>query len=132
MLPPLRWFFTAFILPAPGQGPSKKEMDNGRFRLTVVGRTDGTPEEGGGVAVISTFSANGDPGYSQTARMVVESAISIVLHKTDLPGRKGGFHTSSTGIGRVLINRLRAAGMTLEVRAMAKASNAIAHENKDD
>lgn len=115
LVPPLRWFMTAFVLPAPGDGPSKEERESGRFKLTVIGRTDGSDEQGNGVPVTATFSAQGDPGYKVTSRMAVESAMAIVLHKDELPGRKGGFHTPSSGIGRTLISRLRASGIKMEV-----------------
>eukprot|EP00285_Hemiselmis_virescens_P007502 CAMPEP_0173378836 /NCGR_PEP_ID=MMETSP1356-20130122/1953_1 /TAXON_ID=77927 ORGANISM="Hemiselmis virescens, Strain PCC157" /NCGR_SAMPLE_ID=MMETSP1356 /ASSEMBLY_ACC=CAM_ASM_000847 /LENGTH=381 /DNA_ID=CAMNT_0014332039 /DNA_START=33 /DNA_END=1174 /DNA_ORIENTATION=- len=37
--PPFRWFLTNFVLPNPGQGPTPQMIENGRFRVTLVGRT---------------------------------------------------------------------------------------------
>lgn len=134
LVPPLRWFMTAFILPAPGDGPTKHERESGRFKLTVIGRTDGADVQGNGVPVTATFSAKGDPGYKVTSRMAVESAMAIVLHKAELPGRKGGFHTPSSGIGRLLISRLRATGIKIEVHdgdAAPKAGQKAVQDKAD-
>jgi len=116
-IPPLRWFLNRFVLPAPGQGPSRQVRENGRFKLTLVGRTAGPPagKEGGAAMVVGTIEGKQDPGYGETAKMSVECAMAIVVQKHQLPGRDGGFHTPATGIGRALIERLRAAGMTLRV-----------------
>jgi short subunit dehydrogenase-like uncharacterized protein len=46
-----------------------------------------------------------------------ESALSLVLNTEALPGAKarGGILTPATGLGEVLAERLRQAGMTIEV-----------------
>jgi len=117
LFPPLRWFLNTFVLPAPGQGPSKQMRESGRFKMTLVGRTEAPPpgKEGGPAMVVGTVEGTQDPGYGETAKMAVECAMAIVVQKHLLPGRDGGFHTPATGIGRALIERLKAAGMTLRV-----------------
>jgi short subunit dehydrogenase-like uncharacterized protein len=48
--------------------------------------------------------------------MVCEAALCLALQLDELPGgrTKGGFLTPATGLGGVLLKRLRDAGMTLE------------------
>jgi short subunit dehydrogenase-like uncharacterized protein len=99
------------VLPAPGQGPSARTMARGRFRADFLGRTmDGQMLRG-------RLSDRGDPSNEVTARCVVESALALALHADALPGGegRGGVLTPATGIGGVLGDRLRRAGMIIEV-----------------
>ncbi len=92
------------LLPDPGQGPSEKSRSSGFFKIEIHG--------GGKVA---TVAASGDPGYAATAVMLGESALSLALDGERLPSRTGVL-TPATALGRPLIERLRAAGMTFDVR----------------
>lgn len=94
--PPTR-FLLDRVLPSPGDGPSEKARTNGFFKLEVHG--------GGNVA---TVAAKGDPGYAATAVMMGESA--LCLARTE---GEGGVLTPASAIGGALVDRLRAAGMTL-------------------
>jgi short subunit dehydrogenase-like uncharacterized protein len=49
--------------------------------------------------------------------MLCESALALALQLDDLPGGRkyGGLLTPASGLGDVLVRRLRAAGMTLQV-----------------
>ena len=60
----------------------------------------------------------GDPGNRATVKFVCEAALSLVLQADELPGgqTRGGVLTPATGLGQTLAERLRRAGMTLEVR----------------
>ena len=62
----------------------------------------------------ATVAAQGDPGYAATAVMMGESALTLVLERPRLPQHTGVL-TPATALGAPLIDRLRAAGMTLEV-----------------
>ncbi len=95
------------LLPAPGEGPSQKTMDGGRFRSEVHTVTSG------GVRMRAVVAAQGDPGYKATAVMFAESALALALDGGRLPDRAGVL-TPATGIGSVLAGRLRAAGFTIE------------------
>ena len=55
----------------------------------------------------------GDPGYAATAVMLGESALALALDADRLPDRAGSL-TPATGIGDVLVDRLRAAGHTYD------------------
>lgn len=91
------------FLPSPGQGPSEEKMKNGRFKamFCAIHGTDKSWWE---------VSFDGDPGYSQTAIMLAESALALGLDRSNLSGQYGVI-TPSVGLGDVLLSRLRARGM---------------------
>jgi short subunit dehydrogenase-like uncharacterized protein len=97
------------VLPAPGEGPSEEARRTGFFKIDVHGRTDT------GRRYVCRVAAQGDPGYQATAVMLGESALCLVQDAERLPERAGVL-TPATAMGRVLVERLRAAGQTLEVR----------------
>ena len=91
------------VLPDPGQGPSEKSRASGYFKMQIHG-----------AGRRATVAAKGDPGYAATAVMLGESALCLALDKDRMPER-GGVLTPATAMGGALVERLRAAGMTLEV-----------------
>jgi short subunit dehydrogenase-like uncharacterized protein len=96
------------VLPEPGQGPNEKARTNGFFRIELHGRT------ASGARHVATVAAQGDPGYQATALMLGESALCLALDEPALPARAGVL-TPATAMGMALVDRLRAAGMTLTV-----------------
>ena len=99
------------ILPQPGSGPAEQVMDEGWFSCELIGTSiDGRKVRG-------VIKNQGDPGNRATVKFVCESALSLALQADELPGGKtrGGILTPATGLGDVLANRLRRAGMTVEV-----------------
>ncbi|MGZ4896494.1 MAG: saccharopine dehydrogenase family protein [Candidatus Angelobacter sp.] len=103
------------LAPRPGQGPSQKTMDNGFFRCDLVGiASDGRK-------VYGVVSDKGDPGNRATVKFLCESALSLALNADRLPGgqQRGGVLTPATGLGDVLVERLRKAGMRLETTDQA-------------
>lgn len=87
-------------------------MDGGWFRTEVGGQG-----ERGGVAR-AVIAGKGDPGNRSTVRMLCESALALVHDRArldQLPHR-GGVLTPATAFGRVLVDRLRAAGLSIDVR----------------
>lgn len=102
--------FMTRLAPKPGQGPSQKTMDNGFFRCDLVGiAADGRK-------VYGVVSDKGDPGNRATVKFLCEAALSLALNADQLPGgpKRGGVLTPATGLGDVLVERLRRAGMRLE------------------
>ncbi|HEX4605260.1 MAG TPA: saccharopine dehydrogenase NADP-binding domain-containing protein [Candidatus Angelobacter sp.] len=98
------------LAPRPGQGPSQKTMDNGFFRCDLVGiAADGRK-------VYGVVSDKGDPGNRATVKFLCESALALSLNWDELPGshQRGGVLTPATGLGEVLVTRLRNVGMRLE------------------
>jgi short subunit dehydrogenase-like uncharacterized protein len=109
-LPPVRKLAQKFA-PPPGAGPSEASMDGGSFRALWVGRS------ASGKTVRGMVADKGDPGNRATTKMVCESALALAMQADELPGgrKHGGLLTPASGLGDVLVQRLRAAGMTLQV-----------------
>jgi short subunit dehydrogenase-like uncharacterized protein len=102
---PTRWFLQRAFLPDPGEGPSKSLQEKGYFRIVLRGQTqDGEVWSG-------FVSGDRDPGYGQTAIMLSEAALSIVLNEDILP-QVFGIVTPATSLGMPLVERLRESGMT--------------------
>ena len=57
---------------------------------------------------VAKVAAKGDPGYKATALMMGEAALCLALTEG-----AGGVHTPASAMGEPLVERLRAAGMTL-------------------
>ena len=104
------------LAPKPGAGPSEASMDGGSFRALWVGHS------ASGKRVSGRISEKGDPGNRATTKMVCESALALALQLGDLPGGvgHGGLLTPASGLGDVLVQRLRAAGMVLQIDPAGK------------
>ena len=111
---PLRSLLKA-ALPAPGAGPSEKTMNEGWFRCELLGFTDD------GRKVRGVIKDKGDPGNRATVKFLCESALCLALHENELPGSsmRGGILTPATALGDVLAERLRQAGMQIEIGGLA-------------
>jgi short subunit dehydrogenase-like uncharacterized protein len=106
-LPPGRALLSRF-LPAPGEGPSREQRERGSFRVEI--HASGAAGE----RLKGVVGARRDPGYGATSIMLAESALSLA--EDALPAR-GGVLTTASCMGMALVERLRNAGMTFEVRA---------------
>ena len=94
------------LLPSPGEGPSESARENGFFNIDIHTTTSG------GVRLRCEIRVPGDPGYKATAVMLGESALCLALD--DLPAAAGVL-TPASAMGRVLADRLIAAGHTYRV-----------------
>jgi len=58
----------------------------------------------------------GDPGNAVTVKCLCESALALAVDGAKLPGgaARGGVLTPATGLGQVLVDRLRGRGMVLQ------------------
>jgi short subunit dehydrogenase-like uncharacterized protein len=101
-LPPARKLLLG--LKAPGEGPSEAERERSWFKVTFVG-------EGGGKRVVTEVSG-GDPGYSETSKMLAESGLCLAYD--DLPATSGQV-TTATAMGDALLERLQKAGISFRV-----------------
>lgn len=99
------------FLPKPGQGPSEKSLDNGHFTLKVFTTTSV------GKRYVATLAAQGDPGYKATAMMFGESALALALDRDKLSPLRGVI-TPASAMGDALTERLRGAGMVIDVEAL--------------
>ena len=102
-IPPVRWLMRKFLLPKPGEGPSAESMEKGY--LNVLGVAKGS----NGTVVKSTMSFKVDPGYKDTARMLVESALALSLEGDKIKSG-GGVWTPGCCQKEVLLERLLKTG----------------------
>jgi len=106
-VPPTRKILD-LVLPSPGAGPSVSTQRTGWFRSQVTARTED------GRRYRAVVAGPGDPGYAATAVMAGETALALALDRDRLPPGSGSL-TPATGLGDVLVQRLRAAGHTYDV-----------------
>lgn len=92
------------VLPSPGEGPSQKTLDGGFLR--VKGYATGTK----GTKVEGWAYWPRDPGYVDTARMVVESGLCLALEPEKCPDVGGGIWSPAYGLGHALKDRLAKGG----------------------
>jgi saccharopine dehydrogenase (NAD+, L-glutamate forming) len=64
-----------------------------------------------------TQVSGGDPGYTETAKMLAESG--LCLARDELPPRAGQL-TTATAMGEMLLTRLQRAGITFRVLEQAQ------------
>jgi short subunit dehydrogenase-like uncharacterized protein len=105
-LPPTR-FVLDRVLPDPGEGPNEDMVRNGFFEIEIHTRTPA------GEKWVCEVKAKGDPGYGATCVMLGESALCLALDEAKLPERAGVL-TPATAMGLALVERLRAAGQSLD------------------
>jgi short subunit dehydrogenase-like uncharacterized protein len=103
-LPPTRKLLLK--LKTPGEGPSEAERERSWFKIVFVG-------EGGGKRVRTEVSG-GDPGYSETSKMLAESGLCLAFDQ--LPERSGQL-TTAVAMGDALLDRLQKAGIRFQVAA---------------
>ncbi|KPK54889.1 MAG: saccharopine dehydrogenase [Myxococcales bacterium SG8_38_1] len=106
---PLTRPFVEKKLPSPGEGPSPEARAKGRFKTLLVALGDGNEVRG-------IVSDKRDPGYGSTAVMLSESALCLALDGAELD-TAGGILTPASAMGARLIERLRNAGLTLEIQS---------------
>lgn len=99
------------FLPKPGAGPSEQAMNDGWFSCDLIGfAADGRQTRG-------RIHYPGDPGNRATTVFVCESALALACDGNELPGGvgRGGVLTPATGLGEVLVRRLRGAAVTIDI-----------------
>jgi short subunit dehydrogenase-like uncharacterized protein len=110
-LPPTRAVLRRF-LPKPGQGPSREQREKGFFKVRLLGFGEhalgSAPRK-----LLGLVAGASDPGYGETVKMLSESAVCLA---TDRLATGGGVLTPASSMGTTLLERLRASGMTWEVR----------------
>jgi len=96
------------VLPDPGEGPDENARERGFFNIDIHATTSS------GKRLRCEIRVQGDPGYKATAVMLGESALCLALD--DLPDAAGVL-TPASAMGRVLADRLIAAGHSYRVVA---------------
>ena len=87
-----------------GEGPDESRREASWFAVHFVGEAGGQ--------TVRTKVSGGDPGYTETAKMLAESALCLAFD--DLPPTAGQV-TTAQAMGQALIDRLQAQGITFEV-----------------
>lgn len=106
-LAPVRGALTKRL--SSGRGPSAEQRARSWFKVRFVGEAR-RPD--GGVERVETEVGGGDPGYTETAKMLAESA--LCLAHDALPDVSGQT-TTAVAMGDALRERLVRAGMTFRV-----------------
>ena len=97
-------------LPA-GDGPDVAKREKSWFTVDFVGEAGGTGSSAG--ERVHTRVSGGDPGYTETAMMLAESALSLAFDD-DNPDVAGQV-TTAQSMGANLLRRVQAGGLTFEV-----------------
>lgn len=96
------------VLPAPGEGPSPDEQENGFYDLRFIGRT------ASGKSLSVKVFGDRDPGYGSTGKMLAQAAMCLAFD-TPKADFAGGFWTPASLFGERLIARLTTyAGLRFE------------------
>ena len=91
---------------SPGEGPDEQRRAQSWFKVNFIARANGIK--------LRTQVSGGDPGYSETSKMLAESALCLALQREQTPARFG-ISTTAAALGEVLIERLQKAGIKFEV-----------------
>jgi short subunit dehydrogenase-like uncharacterized protein len=102
-VPPLRRLLLSRL--PQGQGPSEERRAKSYFSVRFIG-------EGGGRKTY-TEVRGGDPGYTETAKMLAESALCLAFDDNPVTA---GQVTTAVAMGEHLTRRLVDAGITFDVR----------------
>ena len=101
-VPPVRKVLMSRV--KAGDGPSESRRARSWFTVDFVGQAGGT--------TVHTRVSGGDPGYTETAKMLAESALCLAFD--DNPPTSGQV-TTAVAMGDHLLARLQKAGITFEV-----------------
>ena len=101
---PLRDFLKGKV--PQGSGPDEAKREKSWFTVDFVGEAGGT--------TVRTRVSGGDPGYTETAKMLSEAALCLALD--DNPDTSGQV-TPAQAMGDALLARLQAAGIRFETVA---------------
>ncbi len=102
-VPPVRHLLKKRV--PQGSGPSEEKRARSWFTVDFVGEA--------GDSRVVTQVCGGDPGYTETAKMLAESALSLAFD--DNPGTSGQV-TTAQAMGENLLARLAKSGISFTVR----------------
>ena len=88
----------------PGEGPDESKRDKSWFRVDFLAEGDGR--------TVHTRVSGGDPGYTETAKMLAESALCLAFDNNPVTA---GQVTTVQAMGDHLMARLQKAGIRFEV-----------------
>ena len=108
-------------LRTPGEGPSEEARKRGWFRVTFEARA--------GKHSARCEVRGGDPGYSETAKMISESALCLAHDRDRLPEHYGVV-PSAAAFGDTLIRRLTRAGISFDEVSRAPAERPLVEADR--
>ena len=91
---------------ASGTGPSVEQRARSWFKLRFIARA--------GDVELHTEDAGGDPGYTETSKMLAHAAMCLALERAQLPVAAGVL-TPAQAMGDRLLARLQGAGLQFRV-----------------
>ena len=98
-----------FALPKPGEGPSARQRERGRYELHFTGQT------ASGQRLTVRVCGDRDPGYGSTCQIISQAALCL-LRDVNAQATPGGVWTAGAAMGMALQRRLQVhAGLTFEV-----------------
>ena len=101
----------ARVVPAPGEGPSVADMENGFFEIELRASSPQDPKKD----LTAVVTGDRDPGYGATSKMIAETAVCLAVDDLE---SAGGFLTPASAMGGMLISRLaEKAGMGFTLKA---------------
>jgi short subunit dehydrogenase-like uncharacterized protein len=97
------------FLPAPGEGPSRKQREAGHYEIYFHGiHPDDRSKD-----MRARVTGDMDPGYGSTSKMLGEAAVCLALDEAEV---EGGFWTPASALDGKLLERLRDhAGLTFDI-----------------
>jgi len=107
---PHKWFrtFLKKIMPAPGEGPSEDQIQNGYFKMKAIANDS----EGNHASL--TMSYPGDPGNKSTVFFLCESALCLAESEENII-ETNGFLTPASAFGMKLAVRLQQRGLQVMI-----------------
>jgi short subunit dehydrogenase-like uncharacterized protein len=110
ILGPQKWFRNLLkkIMPAPGEGPSEQQIENGYFKLLAIAK-DETQK-----TVSLEMSYPGDPGNKSTVFFLCESALCL-FNSLDEISAHPGFNTPASALGEALVERLQKRSLSINM-----------------
>jgi len=101
--------FDMASLPKPGEGPTRKEREEGSYDILFIA------EYPDGRTFRASCKGDMDPGYGSTSKMLAEAALALV-HDVPRTQTPGGCWSPAAAMGDALIARLpKKAGVTFNV-----------------
>ncbi len=101
----------ARVVPAPGEGPSVADMENGFFEIELRASSPQDPKKD----LTAVVTGDRDHGYGATSKMIAETAVCLAVDDLE---SAGGFLTPASAMGGMLISRLaEKAGMGFTLKA---------------
>jgi len=110
---PIRHLLVRYVFPQPGQGYFTGGSDAG-FVIKAVATADTEKGE----KCVAKFVGKGDPGYAETCKYVVESALALVDQRKEIPAVTegcAGVVTPAAAFGMVLVERINGTGSEIRV-----------------